>query len=643
MANNFSKDFGSLLPQTSLPARTEMDSTLSQVFCAASNFDSSCTPRSAVKINHSHGNDYSVEFDITKNFVDKSNCTTAAFSPGKIYKPKFHTFLHQLKISKPPKSQPTDEQFSEHIENLINNKRLKQPNYSQPQKILYRQKSLEPEKLSTFHDSLITSPRKRCHSENSDISDSKLIRTSSSSNSLDCRLNYSSQSDSSTNFEINYQKQHTGNTDSKLASEKGKNFPFVLQPMASPGPLLGNTRLISTQTFQSDIKRTRYEFSTDQYLIDKFSNYSRAKALQMFGGEVKVLNNTGESQIMRIDSISNISNDVTVTTSTRINTSPETSVFVRSTLHSGGTILHKTKKELTDFSLNKNSHGEVSLNYAIPNIESPSPAPTVSCLKYFKPNKVVLGGKFIPFVHGMPGPHKLPISVEPLDLALTDSPSKELSNFRDCKNIPFIFMNFSSELDSATATDNFKNKIEKIINKSGNKFLRPSSLSLKPGTFKPKQHHGITPTKNTLPLISPETPRSKKSYGQLYLNGHAYTYLGLKCSTRLFYCTLNRPQPMYVIQQHSLSMYSNWKICDEKPSEVQLADYDSRQRSATFTLACPRQDDILTHSSQHLSIIKYSADSIKNDIQDKNKRIKIFDGGFESNEDYTYVRGRGVY
>lgn len=92
------------------------------------------------------------------------------------------------------------------------------------------------------------------------------------------------------------------------------------------------------------------------------------------------------------------------------------------------------------------------------------------------------------------------------------------------------------------------------------KFLRPSTLPLKPGTYTPKRHHGITPNANTMPLVSPETPRPAKAYGQLYLNGNAYTYLGLKCSTKVFYCTINRPQPTYVPNQHFLSMYSNWQV-----------------------------------------------------------------------------------
>lgn len=108
------------------------------------------------------------------------------------------------------------------------------------------------------------------------------------------------------------------------------------------------------------------------------------------------------------------------------------------------------------------------------------------------------------------------------------------------------------------------------------KFVRPTSLPLKPGTFTPKRHHGITPTANTLPLISPETPRPSKNCVQLYLNGHAYTYLGLKCSTKTFFCTLNRPQPAHFINEPKSSSYSNWQIC-KNGSQEQLSSYDSRQ------------------------------------------------------------------
>nr|CAD7458880.1 unnamed protein product [Timema tahoe] len=269
------------------------------------------------------------------------------------------------------------------------------------------------------------------------------------------------------------------------------------------------------------------------------------------------------------------------------------------------------------------------------------------------------------------------------------------------------------------------------------KFRRPTSLPLKLGTFVPKKtnSNGLMSMGMVLSLVSPETPRPKKSYGQLYLNGHAYTYLGLKCSTRAFYCTLNRPQPMYVLQspEHAtLSMYSNWKTCleaDPNPFGLEpghaMCLYDSRHRPAQYSVAKPheKQPLILTHSSywldkhklhrnkeaetafeeadegvadqgtktnglernsevlpssgvtmfmrlyhfvdkihktpakikqQNFDLLqwppRYSAvDKTANNREievdssgeDPPKRVQIFAGGFESNEDYIYVRGRG--
>ncbi|XP_030027601.2 LOW QUALITY PROTEIN: uncharacterized protein LOC115445458 [Manduca sexta] len=193
------------------------------------------------------------------------------------------------------------------------------------------------------------------------------------------------------------------------------------------------------------------------------------------------------------------------------------------------------------------------------------------------------------------------------------------------------------------------------------KFLRPSTLPLKPGTFTPKRHHGITPNANTMPLVSPETPRPAKAYGQLYLNGNAYTYLGLKCSTKVFYCTINRPQPTYVPNQHFLSMYSNWQLLSElTPDPLGLSAssamslYDSRHRPQTVAVAVNKQDLILTHSSQWSKISKENKQSIQSmdikkieesKLQQISENIttskKELTGGFESNEEYTYVRGRG--
>ncbi|CAH2989278.1 unnamed protein product [Chilo suppressalis] len=192
------------------------------------------------------------------------------------------------------------------------------------------------------------------------------------------------------------------------------------------------------------------------------------------------------------------------------------------------------------------------------------------------------------------------------------------------------------------------------------KFLRPTTLPLKPGTFTPKRHHGITPNANTMPLVSPETPRPAKAYGQLYLNGNAYTYLGLKCSTKVFYCTINRPQPTYVPNQHFLSMYSNWQLLSElTPDPLGLSAssamslYDSRHRPQCTAVSVIKQDLILTHSSQwnkNTKDDKQTILSVDTKRYDENKQMtpenvptskKELTGGFESNEEYTYVRGRG--
>uniref|UniRef100_A0A182FIA2 Zinc finger protein 40 n=1 Tax=Anopheles albimanus TaxID=7167 RepID=A0A182FIA2_ANOAL len=126
-----------------------------------------------------------------------------------------------------------------------------------------------------------------------------------------------------------------------------------------------------------------------------------------------------------------------------------------------------------------------------------------------------------------------------------------------------------------------------------NKFLRPNTLALKPGTFTPKRHHGITPTNNTMPLISPETPRQSKSCRELYFNGHAYTNIGLKSSTKPFYCTVNKTQPFYFQTSKKLSMYSNWQVHPENDphplrfSQVAvIALYDSnQQRDRQYSIA----------------------------------------------------------
>lgn len=87
-------------------------------------------------------------------------------------------------------------------------------------------------------------------------------------------------------------------------------------------------------------------------------------------------------------------------------------------------------------------------------------------------------------------------------------------------------------------------------------------------------------------LVSPETPRSEKTFVQCYQNGQLYTYLTKKRSTRVTFCCIYRPQPMFIEQsiEPKLSMYSNWQIyppyeeiLQTHKAPVLMKMYDSRQ------------------------------------------------------------------
>nr|XP_045597063.1 uncharacterized protein LOC123757464 isoform X2 [Procambarus clarkii] len=231
---------------------------------------------------------------------------------------------------------------------------------------------------------------------------------------------------------------------------------------------------------------------------------------------------------------------------------------------------------------------------------------------------------------------------------------------------------------------------------------RPNFLPLKPQPFMPKSSLALIGTT----LVSPDTPRPKKSCVQMLLNGSAYTYLGHKVSTKSYFCCIYRQQPMYVPQSTDpkLSMYSNWQI--RKPAEDNpfkltpyqgMGLYESRKHDHAYTIAKPKELNLIqTHSSywtfkeekeknkgkEDKSKDKDSKDikieelnsnicdqnasdgsssvSVKRESDDESvgspckvtdeaegsdsgsaKRIKIFEGGFKSSEDYTYVRGRG--
>ncbi|RZF43423.1 hypothetical protein LSTR_LSTR001684 [Laodelphax striatellus] len=641
--------------------------------------------------------------------------------------------------------------------------------------------------------------------------------------------------------------------------QKGEGPVMIAPPFPSPGPLLGNTPLVDSYTRpvsehkidrKPPFKKIRHDSEGTTYLqiqrtedkksrpllttlrsLEELSKSPMKNNLHMFGGEVKILDDTsGESKTMRIEpsnrgsqGSSEIILDISSASGykdklnnnesgTAKEKTPQIVVNIAKTgFHSGGTIVqvpHKmpSSQETNQQRSSKSGTKDLSSSHVsppnisnskypssnnliipiIPNIITPSltvagvaspvqlplapftpiiadkaiinpltsitgynpltlpPAPllcTTVAAAAVSPSltpipapytggivTILHGGKAIPYVPGMPGPHtllqtspalasspnELPRNNKVIEHSKTEHASSEPQS-NDSKNqrthsaqnsptssdgkkvtIPSIKLDSAENQNKAlpdakqsTTTvkiiSNRRNTIspttssassvpeknaekseEETSTKNANerRFLRPTSLPLKPGTFTPKKLS--TPNcSNVLPLVSPETPRPRKSYGQLYLNGHAYTYLGLKCSTRVFFCTLNKPQPIYVplTPEHSnISMYSNWKIrsdADPNPFGLEpgqaMAHYDSRHRPTSFTVASTTKFEAVTHSSQwkcrsstEHSLKTEPANKLdspeeKDESPKENapKRIKIFDGGFESNEDYIYVRGRG--
>eukprot|EP00092_Neocalanus_flemingeri_P003719 GFUD01003996.1.p1 GENE.GFUD01003996.1~~GFUD01003996.1.p1 ORF type:complete len:2148 (-),score=343.88 GFUD01003996.1:108-6551(-) len=195
-----------------------------------------------------------------------------------------------------------------------------------------------------------------------------------------------------------------------------------------------------------------------------------------------------------------------------------------------------------------------------------------------------------------------------------------------------------------------------------NKPDRPNTLPLAPGAlFKKKDvsFSGAT-------LVSPETPRPKKAYVLHYQNGTAYTFLGLKCSTRVFFCSIHKAQPNYVeLEKNSrVSMYSNWKVVakDSHPSglspKIGMSCYNSTSHSTAhgmYTTAAPKKSlMITTHSSRwhekkdscHSTLSTYNLDGKRahgsSEEADSARPVRTVEGGYKSADDnYTYIRGRG--
>lgn len=477
----------------------------------------------------------------------------------------------------------------------------------------------------------------------------------------------------------------------------------IKNPLPSPGPLLGNTRLVEKRPeddYASIIKKPKLEYPTMM---------NDAKLQSLFGGDMKIFHdrtllsnknfpsggsfiaveNSGSSvetikdtspNMMRQGLSGGIISEVPMkkeSSTTPVGPPPITpKLFVTIT-----PTLAPTLTTNTMFTSGKSNHFQFPSSVTVYN---PLTLPLMSTAQIGATQSIVHGGRVIPYVPGIPGPNTMsvlnkndlpppPIPIKDKRLnspsmkqnGLLASPSQIMPrpNGIFAKKKSFNFARIADNIADANRAGKKSPELEQQeempveVKPTKPAFLRPNSLPLKPGTFTPKQHHGITPTANTLPLISPETPRPSKSCVQMYLNGHAYTYLGLKSSTKTFYCTVNKPQPVYIQNQHKLSMYSNWQIYNgNNPNILDLSPYtamslyDSRQRPEKVSIAAEKKEIVALVETQAPRVTTSVAPSIYQIqqvpvVKDENAQQSSSGGssvtGFENPEEYTYIRGRG--
>ncbi|XP_044264557.1 uncharacterized protein LOC123011263 [Tribolium madens] len=478
-------------------------------------------------------------------------------------------------------------------------------------------------------------------------------------------------------------------TQNKNAFDNIPHLQNAVFPLKSPGPFLGKTRLVESDKNKSfsfdDGLPTAFPPATptERYLLSPLtlpSEREKKPPVKLFGGEVKITHTSGETKSFKIDNKDDKFDSGFVEYSGKVSENR----VVKSGLQSGGTVLtnkanyskedslrptqdvirvydntpaspnigvNLTKPQITyrgntdsiDYTVPYNKYTNIvdfsqkAVKLLTPNLKQPNLAvPGVPTPNHFtfpdldkpephkvfqpkiitpqpvcNPVKLLVNGKVVRHVPGIPGPL---VPEEPPPILIKPDP-KPLE----------VKIDHPADKSPVKITE-------------AKKFARPNSLALKPTTASLKQHHGLTPTMFNQILISPDTPRVAKKYVQQFLHGNYFSYLGLKCSTRTVYCTLNKTQPFYVHYFKKLSMYSEWRQQDTKTEKLYVSAYDSRQRHQRYTTAGKTTADLVVHSSYKFVVSESSSGGDKSEEQQKSATIL---GGYESNDDYTYIRGRG--
>nr|XP_046274400.1 zinc finger protein 40 isoform X2 [Scatophagus argus] len=158
-------------------------------------------------------------------------------------------------------------------------------------------------------------------------------------------------------------------------------------------------------------------------------------------------------------------------------------------------------------------------------------------------------------------------------------------------------------------------------------------------------------------------------------DSHRLSFPSLKTATTFTWCFLMKRKPLHVPQTDlKTSAYAVWTVSPNNhnplglPTKVVMSLFDSKQSSKkihyTSAIRTNGKSDILSYSGKLKDVmprvpVKQKSTSVETrskaqpesqasndsekDMVSKTepRRVKIFDGGYKSNEEYVYVRGRG--
>ncbi|XP_075069178.1 zinc finger protein 40 isoform X2 [Mixophyes fleayi] len=229
---------------------------------------------------------------------------------------------------------------------------------------------------------------------------------------------------------------------------------------------------------------------------------------------------------------------------------------------------------------------------------------------------------------------------------------------------------------SSSASDE-KEVVEYERNKSPEPLCPTVRMSPEPSPVN-TQTCSLMSAYNSQERLSPLTAKTVHIQGQVKLGAaisvvnagdmHRLSFPSLKTSTSFTWCYLLKRKPMPLPQHdQKTSAYASWTVSSNNPNplclptKVALSLLNSKQKCEKFIFTLVKtsqsKSDIVVYSSKWKNNAKKSSRSSQLDCQksletstDQDKesfqnreprRVKIFDGGYKSNEEYVYVRGRG--